>query len=182
MYHTSKINSLKYYTEIIVFLMLLIFPVGLSATPYTDDEFKKQTIESMYESYKKKAFPDISTITVEQLLEWQQREKIALVDVRTPEEREVSMIPSAIPFEEFEDNYAEYEDYKVVYYCTIGYRSGIHTKKAQKKNLEAYNLYGGVLAWAHAGQQFMNEGQESFDVHVYGEKWNLIPQKYNPVW
>jgi hypothetical protein len=58
----------------------------------------------------------------------------------------------------------------------------LQTKEAQKKNLDAYNLRGGILAWSHAGQKFSRSEKEILDVHVYGEKWNLIPESYNPVW
>ena len=176
-----QVKFLK-YSSMIILLFIFFFSSHVVSSQDPEDYLKKHKMEKMYESYKQEAFPDILSITVEQFLQWQKREKIVLVDVRKPEEREVSMIPSAIPVEEFEKHLDEYKNHKIIYYCTIGYRSGLHTKEAQQKNLNAYNLRGGVLAWAHARQTFVDSEGESLDVHVYGRKWNLTPQGYNPVW
>jgi rhodanese-related sulfurtransferase len=165
-----------------IFLAALFISADASANLYAGNDFKKQQIDQMYERYQQKAFPSVSTVMVEELLDWAQPEDIAFVDVRTPKERAVSMIPSAITLEELQENFDAYADHKIVYYCTIGYRSGIEAKKAQKKGLDAYNLYGGVLAWSHAGQPFVRSEGETRDIHVYGKKWNLTPQDYNPVW
>jgi rhodanese-related sulfurtransferase len=170
------------YSIMGIFLAALFISADASASLYPENDFKKQQIDQMYERYQQKAFPSVSTVMVEELLGWVQPEDIALVDVRTPKERAVSMIPSAITLEEFQENLDAYADHKIVYYCTIGYRSGIEAKKAQKKGLDAHNLYGGVLAWSHAGQPFVRSEGETRDIHVYGKKWNLTPQDYNPVW
>jgi rhodanese-related sulfurtransferase len=175
-------NFLKLYS-IAAFLIVFLISSEVVASPYREDHIKKQKMEAMYDSYKKEAFPDIRSLSVELLLTWQEEnEKIVFVDVRTPKERKVSMIPSAIPIEEFEKNLEKYKDYKIVYYCTIGYRSGLLTKEAEKKSLNAYNLRGGVLAWAHAGQKFVDSEGEPLNVPVYGKKWNLTPQGYHAVW
>ena len=54
MYRIIKSNNVSFYSGLIILLVLLIIPVGLSASPYTDDVFKKQMIKSMYEKYEKK--------------------------------------------------------------------------------------------------------------------------------
>jgi hypothetical protein len=62
-------------------------------------------------------------------------------------------------------------------------RSGFFTKKLRKKKINACNLIGGVLAWAHEENIFLDsEGEETKQVHVYGSKWNLLPYGYNAVW
>lgn len=165
-----------------IFSLALCISADISASVSPKNDLKKQNIRTMYEHHQQKAFPDVVTVTAEQLLGWQQSEEVVLVDVRTPEEMAVSKIPSAITLEEFQENFDTYAEHKIVYYCTIGYRSGIEARKAQQNNLDAYNLYGGVLAWSHIGQQFIRGDKETRDVHVYGEKWSLTPQGYNPVW
>jgi hypothetical protein len=51
-----------------------------------------------------------------------------------------------------------------------------------KKNVNAFNLIGGVLAWAFAEQKFVGSDGDSLRVHVYDKKWNLLPQGYKAVW
>jgi rhodanese-related sulfurtransferase len=170
------------YSIIGIFFIALGISINISASLSEKDDFKKQQMNNMYQQYQQEAFPNASTVTVEQLLTWQRSGEVILVDVRTPEERAISRIPSAITLEEFQENINSYSHYKIVFYCTIGYRSGIETEKAQQQNLDAHNLHGGVLAWSHIGQPFLRDDRETRDVHVYGKKWNLTPQGYNPVW
>jgi rhodanese-related sulfurtransferase len=47
--------------------------------------------------------------------------QVVLVDVRTPAEQNVSMIPTAIRKETFERTRDAYTDHTIVAYCTIGY-------------------------------------------------------------
>lgn len=170
------------YSIIGMFFIALFISIDISASLSAKNDFRKQQVDEMYQQYQQEAFPTVSTVTAEQLLTWQQSEQVILVDVRTPEERVISRIPSAITFEEYQENFATYTNDKIVFYCTIGYRSGIETEKAKQRNLEAYNLHGGVLAWSHIGQPFLRDDRETRDVHVYGKQWNLTPRGYNPVW
>ena len=165
-----------------IFFIVLIISIDISASLSVENGLRKQKIDEMYQQYKQEAFPTISTVTVEQFLEWQQSQQVILVDVRTPEERAISRIPLAITLEEFQKNFDTYASDKIVFYCTIGYRSGIETQKAKENGLDAYNLHGGVLAWSHIGLAFLRDDKETRDVHVYGKKWNLTPRGYNPVW
>ncbi|MCK5551872.1 MAG: rhodanese-like domain-containing protein, partial [Deltaproteobacteria bacterium] len=97
-------------------------------------------------------------------------------------EQEVSMLPGAITSEEFEGNMEKYQDKTIVVYCTIGNRSGHYTKHLIEKGIRAYNLRGSILAWIHAGQRLVSDGEETRRVHVYGRKWNLAPKEYEAVW
>ncbi len=146
----------------------------------TSDAEKYAAIQKEYEGYHKKVFPEVSDLSVEKLLERKKEEKIILVDLRSPKEYGVSMIPGAITAEEFEANREWYKDHKIVTYCTIGYRSGLYAKKLRRENVEAFNLAGGLLAWAHAGKTFTCTTGETRKVHVYGENWNLLPETYQP--
>jgi sodium/bile acid cotransporter 7 len=164
--------------------MWLFFPLLLVAPGRSQeltDEEKLARIYEMYEGYKK-SFPDTPDVSVEELLAMRENGDVVLVDGRKKKEQKVSMIPGAIPSEEFEKNIEQYKDKTIIVYCTIGSRSGKYAKRLIKKGMRAYNLKGSILAWIHAGQGLVSEGEETRRVHVYGRKWNLAPEGYEAVW
>ena len=159
--------------------LLFLLPGCLQA------ETPESNLERMNALYQKSKVQFLETpeISAEDLMERMKKETIVLVDNREKEERVVSKIPGAISVQEFEDNSASYADKTVVVYCTIGDRSGHYTKKLRKQDIDAHNLKGGVLAWAHAGGTFIDsQGNTTNQVHVYGPKWNLLPAGYEAVW
>ena len=134
----------------------------------------------MYARYSQE-FPDVKSISIEQLQQLQQQEPVILVDVRSPEERSVSIIPGAISLTEFEQNLAQYRDRTIVAYCTIGYRSGKYIQQLQQQDLNIFNLQGSLLAWSHAQGKLINESGETKKLHIFGRKWNLTADNYQPV-
>jgi len=93
------------------------------------------------------------------------------------------MIPGAIDEALFEERIEDYRTDAIVVYCTIGVRSGRYVKRLIKDGYDAYNLKGGILAWAHAGGRFVDKtGKETRRVHVYGKRWNLLPKGYEGIW
>jgi rhodanese-related sulfurtransferase len=146
-----------------------------------DDHAKLEKIDQLYQKYKR-SFSEVPDITATELLSLKTQQKVVLVDVRPPKERNVSIIPQALTAAEFESQIEKYQDFTVVAYCTIGQRSGLYVKNLRNKKFDAYNLKGSVLAWAHAGQKFVNETGETNKVHVYGPKWDLLPEKYEGTW
>ena len=165
-------------------LTLLFIFISLAAfsAESPKDLAKRERMLQMYERYKSEAFSDAPDISVEELLRLLKKEKTVLADVRSKKERKVSIIPGALTEKEFKKKLNQYKDEKIIVYCTIGYRSGIFTRKMKKRNLDAYNLIGGILAWAHAGQTFSSPNNDSLSAHVYGEDWNLLPEMYRAVW
>ncbi|MBD3392960.1 MAG: hypothetical protein GF418_12715 [Chitinivibrionales bacterium] len=171
-------------------VLALVFAHGLvpDAGARSSSAYDKMTrrrhdrMLEMYYEYKVEAFADVADITVETLLEGPAEMGYVLLDAREKEEREVSMIPGAISRHEFESNRRRYKDSTVVVYCTIGYRSGVYAKKLKRKGFRVYNLVGGVLAWAHAGREFVNDSISTRRVHVYGKKWDLAPMDYEATW
>ena len=148
---------------------------------YGNDEEKKAAIASMYSSYKEAGFPEVKEVTVEALRE--SDAQYVVVDVRTEEERAVSMLPGAISSEVYEAAGDQYAGRPVVVYCTIGARSGEYAKSLTKAGVEAYNMPGSVLAWSHAGFPFVDpDGAETRKVHVYGAGWDLLASGYEGVW
>ncbi len=142
----------------------------------------EQQLWHLYSGYvSDEALKNTPEIRVSELLLLSESQRV-LVDVREKYETQISMIPGALTQQQFEQNIEKYRSSTVIVYCTIGYRSGRYVNRLLKKNIEAYNLAGGVLAWAHAGQLFSHNGQKSKKVHVYGEQWNLLPGGYEAVY
>ncbi len=132
-------------------------------------------LKSAY-SLVKLEFPDLPEFSNQLLQALSHEEKMSyvLVDVRTPEERNVSIISGAIDDEYFERNMASYQNKKIIVYCTIGYRSGFYAAALRQKGYDVYNLSGGILGWTHVdGVLVSSQGQITNEVHVYSRPWNL---------
>lgn len=69
---------------------------------------------------------------------------ILSVDVRTPKERNITIISVAIYNEYFEHNSASYLSKKIIVYCTIGYGSGYYAAELRQKGFDTYNLSEGI--------------------------------------
>ena len=159
-------------------LGLALMACGESNLPEAE---KAARVQELYAGYRD-AFPEAEEMTVEEFLALQATADPVVVDVRTDPERAISMIPGAISREEFELRREELGERPVVTYCTIGYRSGLYAEELKQEGLDAYNLEGSILAWTHAGQRLEEGGRETHRVHVYGRKWNLAADDYEPVW
>jgi len=143
------------------------------------DEQKFREIEKMS---GKVSLPGVPELTVAELRQLQSQQEIVLVDVRTPDEQVVSMIPGAITASEFEDNRRSYQDATVVTYCTIGGRSGRFAKGLVDAGVKAFNLRGAILAWTHAGGELVDTEGPTRRVHVHGRKFDLTADGYESVW
>jgi len=164
-------------------LGLALVPVGVCQDPGTLSDTKKQArIEELYESYKAKS-PGPPEMTVEALVQkLAEPEPPVLVDVRSDQERQVSMIPGAISRREFERQPDRFAGREVVTYCTIGYRSGLYAQKLVDAGWNARNLRGSIVSWTHVGGELLQGGLPTRRVHVYGRKWNLVAAGYEAVW
>jgi len=161
-------------------LVLVLGPREGSAEPAADAR-KKTAVYEMYAGYRED-FPEVTDITPKEVMELLARnKKVVLVDVRTPEEQRVSMLPGAITREELLSNLDAYRDHVIIGYCTISYRSGKLAQELSKKGITMRNLTGGLLAWIHEGGKVYSQGKETQRVHVYGSKWDLSPERYQTV-
>ena len=145
---------------------------------------KQEKITTMYRKYAQE-FSEVKGITVRELQQLQQQgEKIILVDVRSPQERAVSIIPGAISIAEFESNIEQYHQNNslLVAYCTIGYRSGKYAARLSKQGIKILNLEGSLLAWSHIQGELVNKTGSTKKVHVFGRQWQLTADNYQPVW
>ena len=134
----------------------------------------------MYRQYKRH-FPDVPDIDPGEIMSATNRESVILVDVRDQKEQAVSMIPGAITQTQFEKDREGYKGQTVVTYCTIGYRAGLYAKRLRKQGWKALNLTGSILGWVHAGGHVEHNGVITNRVHVYGKKWDLLPEGYESV-
>ncbi len=128
----------------------------------------------------KSEFKDLPEFSVQSLnvLSANEKTDYIIVDVRSAEERNVSIIAGAIDQDYFENNHHAYQNNKIIVYCTIGYRSGYYAQELRQKGLDAYNLSEGILGWTQANGLLVNShGQETSQVHVYSRPWDLAVGK-----
>ena len=148
--------------------------------PKTDaDKLKK--IMSAFESTMRN-FPGVPTMSVEDAQVLQREGNAVFVDVRSPEEQAVSMIDGALTAEDFTERMDEFQGKKVVTYCTVGYRSGMLAQRLRRKGVDAYNLDGAIIGWVHGNGALVNGNGPTKQVHVFGRKFDLLPEGYEAVW
>lgn len=161
--------------------ILILASCGVSPPPNTP-ETRQERIDALYQGYRQ-GFPDVNEVTPQGLLDLQNTEPTVLVDVRTPAEQAISMLPGAITKEAFEAAGDLYKNQTVITYCTIGARSGEYADALRNEGMEVFNLKGSILAWTHAGLPLVDpDGHETKRVHTYGQQWNLVGEGYLAVY
>ena len=175
----------KYIIYIGLTVIALIAGIGLTSnlarsTSLTDAQ-KRTKVFKMYAEYKK-GFPGVLDIDPPLAMELTNTGKVVFVDVRPLEERSVSRLPGAISADRFLENPAKYDDYIKIGYCTISYRSGLFALEMKQKGVPMYNLRAGLLAWVHLGGKVYDDAGETKRIHVYGQEWNLGPERYEAIW
>ena len=106
-----------------------------------------------------------------------QEDRYALVDCRSPIEKEVSVAVGAEAVEAVERNGAP-----VAVYCTVGFRSAWVARKLRNQGHDAHNLRGGILSWCRNQGQLQDSSGDSTDrVHVYHPALAPLVAGYRPV-
>lgn len=138
---------------------------------------------------------DIETIETKQLFELLNKQKadqqkqsdtktesdFVLVDVRTDEEVNVSVIPGAITKAQYEKNAKSYQDKTVIVYCTVGGRSGAYAEQLSGKGVKVKNYKGSILQWVSAELPMQTlDGKPTNRVHTYSNRYR-VPAKYEQV-
>jgi len=162
-----------------VFLVLFVPQTVFCDVELTPEE-KKETVYKMYEEYQKE-FSSVGDMTPQKAMHLLKEGRVLFVDVRKPAEMKVSMLPGTITKEAFLKTPVKFKNKTVVAYCTIGYRSGKFAEEMANKGIHIYNLKGGALAWVFEGGKVYDVNRESKRVHVYGKKWNYLPEGYEGV-
>lgn len=140
-----------------------------------------------YDAMAREDFPDIPTADARDVLrDLQAGEDILFVDIREPEEREVSSLPGAVTADEVLCCPEKWRGRRVVAYCTVSYRSGLWVRDNREALAEAgvrlQNLRGGLLAWVHAGGKVYDAKGPTRRVHVYSKSWDYSPREYEAVY
>ncbi len=157
----------------------LIGSAAFGASAISDAQ-KKEIVYKMYAEYKK-GFPGVTDISPAEAMEIMKKGQVVFVDTRKPAEMKVSMLPNAISKSEFLISINEYKTKTIIGYCTISYRSGKFAEELEQKGVQIFNLQGGILAWLLEGGKVYDSSGETKRVHVYGAKWNYLPDGYQPV-
>ncbi|MGR3219151.1 MAG: rhodanese-like domain-containing protein [Candidatus Anammoxibacter sp.] len=132
-------------------------------------------------------YPDVQRITANEFFikneaSQNKQAKWIIVDVRSRRERDVSVIQGSLSVDEFEAQWDLFKEIPILVYCTAGCRSGTYARMLNRKGFKAFNLQGGVLAWALEGLTFVTPNEEITNrVHVYGKKWDALPPGYESV-
>jgi rhodanese-related sulfurtransferase len=138
-------------------------------------------IEALYQNIASKV-DDVPTISASSLLSQKAIPTPIFVDVRESRERSVSHIPGAITLDQLAAAYRA-KPRPIIVYCTIGYRSGLTTRKLRAKGMPANNLRGGILSWiAHGGRLLDGNQKQTYRVHVYAKEWAVVPKHYSAVY
>jgi sodium/bile acid cotransporter 7 len=145
------------------------------------DQEKKRIVYRMYADYKTE-FPAVKDVYPREAMTLFKQDAVIFVDIRTPAEKQVSMLPGAVSEEQFLRSLQSYSGQTVVAYCTISYRSGLFAQEMAEKGVSVSNLAGGILAWTlEGGKVYDGDGQVSQRLHVYGDKWDYAPAGYETV-
>lgn len=164
---------------LVVIGVWLLFAVAMATTSLSDDQ-KRDAVYQIYAGYQKE-FPMVVDISASAARVLAERAEVVFIDVRKPAEMAVSMLPKAVDKEAFLKAPEHFAEKTLVAYCTVGYRSGVFAREMADRKLEVRNLSGGILAWLLEGGNVYDDKGQTRRVHVYGEKWNFVPDGYEAV-
>lgn len=107
--------------------------------------------------------------------------KFVLVDVRSPEEVAVSIIPGAITKQQFEKEKEKYRDKLIIPYCLVGGRSTSYANELKKSGLAVRNYKGSIAEWVSAELPLVTvKGESTNRVFINPERLK-VPAKYEAV-
>ena len=161
-------------------VVLLSNSRATGAGEMTDSE-KRTRVEALYAGYRKD-FPGVPEIDSAEAMRLWEEGRAIFIDARSEPEQAVSMLPSAVPEQEFLKDPTRYRDRVLIGYCTISYRSGKLAQQLAAQGIRILNLRGGMLGWVHAGGKIYDRNGETHRLHVYGRKWDLAPREYQTTW
>lgn len=150
-----------------------------------ENESRKREAEEMMLGYTSK-FGSLQVMKSEEISEILSKgEDMVLVDVRQEEEREVSMLPTAITKEEFlllKPQLAK--NTRIVPYCTIGHRSGVFGTQLLEEGFQSVFNGEGIVLWSHYESCRLVTGPDKAPtnrVHTFGTQWDKVPHNIEAV-
>ena len=173
----QKHSFSSWRTTCLVGLLLLCSPLSFAAEISAVQAQLLAKVEALYQDIA----PKIGDVPIIDVASAKAADAI-LLDVRSPQERAVSIIPGAITEAEFQRIYKA-NPKLVVVYCTIGYRSGLRARELRAEGIDALNLRGGILAWIAQGGALQDSfGKPTHQVHVYAKAWAAVPANFSAVY
>jgi rhodanese-related sulfurtransferase len=127
-------------------------------------------------------FAKIEWISTSELADWladKRRPAPVLLDVRTPEEWNVSHLPGARrvdPGASPETVAADLpKETPIVTYCAVGYRSGEMADRLRAAGFSnVRNLEGSIFQWANEHRPLVREDERVSTVHPYSAFWGRL--------
>ena len=110
------------------------------------------------------------------------KSEFVIVDVRSPEEYQISMIPGAITKQDYELNAAAYANVTVIPYCTVGGRSAQYARDLAAKGVKVLNFKESIIGWCQDKLPLVTVDVTSTNqVHTYTSR-NKVPAEYKAVY
>jgi len=120
-------------------------------------------------------FPQVKQLSTDELAEWLQCTKTPLLlDVRTPEEYEMSHLVNAQLAPACLQELADIATLEtpIVAYCSVGYRSAVFAKRLQQAGYkQVFNLEGSMFKWVNEHRSVYRNGESVEQVHPYNQFW-----------
>ena len=176
---SSRSRFLRAIQPLLTSVRRILAPPALEVKSMTDTE-KSDIVRKMYEK-EKTNFSEVEDISPTSARDLYEKGEAVFIDVRTPEEQLVSMLPGAVTDQDLVNTPSILQGKIAMAYCTIGYRSGQFAEDMSLQGVRVLNVQGGILAWVFSGGKVYQAGRETRRVHVYEEEWNYLPEGYEPV-
>jgi len=130
-------------------------------------------------------FPEVKSLSTDELTQMLGNEEIILIDVRQPEEFLVSNIQGAINIVSPKGVITSHDDLIIVY-CSVGYRSAKFANHLQQAGYtRVLNLHGSIFEWANKGYPLYQGAGLTHYVHPHDNKWGKLLNKkfhsYTPI-
>lgn len=131
----------------------------------------------------RKRFPEVQQLQTVDLAKWlsdTNRVQPVILDVREPEEFQISHLPKAqnvSPGTKAKNlGLKSATDRPVVVYCSVGYRSSALAQRLIKSgHTNVFNLEGSIFQWANEGRVLAGAADEpAKKVHPYNKRWGVL--------
>lgn len=126
-------------------------------------------------------YPDVRWVEPETLINWMAgsvSNELVLLDVRTPEEQDLSHLRGAHRLDARNPNVEALSipaGATVVVYCSIGYRSASVVEDLERAGIaNVYNLEGGLFDWANQDRPIYRGEERVREVHPFSQVWGLL--------
>ncbi len=127
-------------------------------------------------------FPEVRQLPTKELAAWltdTNRPSPLILDVRQPEEFDVSHLPGARRVDPQSKAAAIQPlvatNQPVIVYCSVGYRSSELAQRLMKAGMtNVFNLEGSIFQWANEDRPLVNRQGEAKRVHPYNQRWGAL--------